>query len=165
MLHDVGLIGTWTWEPNLLGLTWFLSEVVPHLPSHLRIAVAGRTPDWLQAPAEVSLLGKVPDAASFLTGCAVVALTSRAGTGVQLKTIEALQLGLPAVATSLSMRGLNDWPPNLEIADDAVAFARLLAAHVAAVQAGDVRRVDGAVFMAAQRKALGLAITAGLSAL
>ena len=165
MIHDVGLIGTWTWEPNLKGLTWFLSEVVPHLPPYLRIAVAGRTPDGLVAPAQVNLLGKVPDAARFLTGCAVVALTSRAGTGVQLKTIEALQLGLPAVATSLSMRGLGQWPPNLTIADGAVAFAQLLAGHVAAVKAGDVRRIDGAVFMAAQRQALALAITAGLAAI
>ncbi len=165
VVYDVGLIGTWTWEPNLLGLTWFLSEVVPHLPPHLRIAVAGRTPEGLVVPAQVTLLGKVADAAGFLTGCAVVALTSRAGTGVQLKTIEALQLGLPAVATSLSMRGLGQWPPNLGIADDAATFARLLASHVDAVQAGDITRVDGSVFMTAQRQALALAITAGLAAI
>ena len=162
-LHDVGLIGTWTWEPNLIGLRWFLSEVVPHLPPGLRIAVAGRTPAGVVAPPNVSLLGRVPDAAHFLASCAVIALTSRAGTGVQLKTIEALQLGLPAVATSLSMRGLGEGPPNLVIADDAIAFARRLASHVAGVGAGDVRRVDGNIFMSAQRLALGQAIRAGLA--
>ncbi len=163
--HDAGLIGTWTWEPNFAGLDWFLSQVVPHLPADFNIAVAGRTPEGIDAPANVKLLGRVPDAASFLASCAVVALTSRAGTGVQLKTIEALQLGLPAVATPLSMRGLGDWPPNVVVAEEPDAFARSLAAHALAVRAGSVERVDGAVFMAAQRSALHAALTAGLAAI
>ncbi len=28
---DAALIGTWTWQPNRIGLDWFLGKVVPHL--------------------------------------------------------------------------------------------------------------------------------------
>ncbi|RVC46636.1 glycosyl transferase, partial [Mesorhizobium sp. M4B.F.Ca.ET.088.02.2.1] len=28
---DAALIGTWTWQPNRIGLDWFLQKVVPHL--------------------------------------------------------------------------------------------------------------------------------------
>jgi glycosyltransferase involved in cell wall biosynthesis len=163
-IHDVGLIGTWTWEPNLIGLKWFLDEVVPLLPRTLRIAVAGRIPAELDVPPNVELVGRVPDAAAFLGGCAVVALASRAGTGVQLKTIEALQLGLPAVATTLSMRGLGQPPANVRLADDPADFAGALVAQVAGVAAGDVKRSDGEAFMQAQAKALATAISAGLDA-
>ncbi len=161
--HDIGLIGTWTWEPNLIGLRWFLAEVAPRLPAHLTVAVAGRMPDSLAAPANVSFHGRVPDAAAFLADCAVVALASRAGTGVQLKTVEALQLGLPAVATTLSLRGFASLPANLRVADEPAAFAEALAAQVAGVRAGSIRRLDGDAFVAAQRLALSRAIEEGLS--
>jgi hypothetical protein len=161
-VHDIGLIGTWTWEPNLIGLKWFLAEVAPRLPSTLRIAVAGRTPADLAVPPHVTLLGRVPDASEFLGNCAAIALASRAGTGVQLKTIETLQLGLPAVATRLSMRGLGHPPANVRLADDPAAFAEALITHVADIAAGRVTRIDGSVFMQGQAAALADAIRAGL---
>ena len=39
---DAALIGTWTWQPNRIGLEWFLEKVVPHLPDEFRIAIAGK---------------------------------------------------------------------------------------------------------------------------
>lgn len=163
-VHDVGLIGTWTWEPNLIGLRWFLEEVAPLLPPSMRIAVAGRLPPRVAGPPNVALLGRVPDADAFLGGCRVIALASRAGTGVQLKTIETLGRGMPAVATSLSMRGLAGAPANVAVADDAPAFAAALAAQVAAVAAGRIGRLDGSGFIEAQRRALRESLDKGLSA-
>ena len=74
----------------------------------------------------MTLVGRVPSAEGFLRSCRLVALSSRAGTGVQLKTIEAMQLGLPAVATTLSCRGFTDMPANFTLADTAEDFARAL---------------------------------------
>lgn len=163
--HDIGLIGTWTWTPNRIGLDWFLREVCPLLPADLRVAVAGRLPDGMPPPPDnVALLGRVPDADAFLDGCCVVALTSRAGTGVQLKTIEAMQLGLPAVATTLSCRGFTRLPDNFIVADEPAAFARHLAGTVERVRGGDRLRRDGEAFMAGQRAALAAAIELGLVA-
>ncbi len=133
------------------------------MPAGLTVAVAGRLPEGLSAPPNVALLGRIPDAAQFLESCRVVALTSRAGTGVQLKTIETLSLGLPAVATPLSMRGLTDHPANIMLALEPAAFAQRLAEHVEAVRDGRVSRMDGAAFLAAQRKALRRALDQGLT--
>ena len=36
------LIGTWTWQPNRIGLDWFLGKVVPHLRPDFRIRIAGQ---------------------------------------------------------------------------------------------------------------------------
>lgn len=161
--YDIGLIGTWTWEPNLIGLKWFISEVMPLLPPTLNIAVAGRTPSDLKTPPNLLLLGRVPDASEFLANCAVTALASRAGTGVQLKTIETLQLGLPAVATSLSLRGLGMPPANVRLADEPATFALALIEHVAKVRSGHIPRLDGSVFMRSQSQALAQAIRTGLA--
>jgi glycosyltransferase involved in cell wall biosynthesis len=161
---DVGLIGTWTWGANLIGLEWFLREVCPRLPAGLAIAVAGRVPPELRPPPNVTFVGRVPSAGQFLRSCRLVALASRAGTGVQLKTIEAMQLGLPAVATPLSCRGFTALPANFTLADTAADFARAVTEAVAAIRAGDRRRLDGAAFIAGQRAALAAGLARGLSA-
>ena len=161
---DIGLIGTWTWGPNLIGLDWFLREVCPLLPEGIRVAVAGRVPPELRAPPNVTLVGRVPSAEGFLRSCRLVALSSRAGTGVQLKTIEAMQFGLPAVATTLSCRGFTAVPANFTLADTAADFARAVMERVAAIRAGDWERIDGAAFMAEQRIALAEGLARGLAA-
>jgi len=160
---DIGLIGTWTWGPNLIGLEWFLREICPLLPDDIRIAVAGRVPSELQAPMNVTLVGRVPSSGHFLRSCRLVALSSRAGTGVQLKTIEAMQLGLPAVATTLSCRGFTQLPENFTLADAAEDFARSVAERVRLIRAGDRQRIDGAAFMKGQRLALADGLARGLA--
>lgn len=161
---DIGLIGTWSWEPNRVGLEWFLREVCPLLPAGLRVAVAGRVPPDLRAPPNVTLIGRVPSAAAFLRSCRIVALSSRAGTGVQLKTVEAMQLGLPAVATALSCRGFSELPANFTLADTPQDFAAALVARLAAIGPGDRQRIDGAGFLAGQRAALSEGLARGLAA-
>ena len=165
--HDVGLIGTWTWEPNRIGLDWFLREVAPLLPADMSVAVAGRLPETTatSSPATVTLLGRVPDAGAFVASCRTMALTSRAGTGVQLKTVETFQIGKPAVATSLSLRGFTEIPANVRRADDAADFATALVDLVRDVRAGHIGDADGRVFLERQKRQMQAAITRGLAAL
>jgi glycosyltransferase involved in cell wall biosynthesis len=163
--YDIGLIGTWTWAPNFIGLDWFLREICPLLPADVTVAVAGRLPAAMAAtPPNVRLVGRVPAADAFLRSCRIVALSSRAGTGVQLKTIEAMQLGLPAVATKLSCRGFTAPPANFSFAETPQDFAAELVARLAVIRGGDPQRLDGAAFMAGQRRALAEALARGLAA-
>jgi len=164
-VHDIGLIGTWSWAPNFIGLDWFLREVCPLLPGDVTVAVAGRLPPGLEAPSpQVRLLGRVPDADDFLRSCRLVALSSRAGTGVQLKTVQAMQLGLPAVSTALSCRGFTEIPDNFTLADTPQAFADALTRRLAEIRAGDTQRRDGAAFLARQQAALAAGLARGLEA-
>ncbi len=158
--YDAGLIGTWTWQPNRIGLDWFFGQVVPRLPQGFSIAVAGRMPADMRAPAGVTFVGRVADAIEFARDCRVVPLISRAGSGVQLKTIEAFELGLPSVATSRSLRGIDAVPANCIVADDPGEFA-----HALAAAATDVRDVDPQRFRHSQRAALDRQIMVGLAAL
>ncbi|PSJ51699.1 glycosyltransferase [Kumtagia ephedrae] len=159
---DAALIGTWTWQPNRVGLSWFLDEVVPHLPDDFRIRIAGAIPAGLTSSQPgVRFVGRVPDAHDFIRRAACVPLISRGGTGVQLKTIETFELGLPSVATSSALRGIAEKPANCVVADDPRAFAAALRKAVAA----GPRHVDGRGFYEAQRAALDRAIARGLAAL
>ncbi|RWL47275.1 MAG: glycosyltransferase [Mesorhizobium sp.] len=158
---DAALIGTWTWQPNRIGLDWFLTKVVPHLKPDFRIRIAGNMPSGVtSAHPGVSFVGRVPDAQAFVRGGAVVPLISTAGSGVQLKTIETFELGLPSVATSRSLRGIGYRPDNCVVTDDPIAFAAALQAAAA-----NVRDVDGSAFHRRQLKALDAAIALGLEKL
>lgn len=163
---DVALIGTWTWRPNLAGLVWFLDEVLPLLTEDVSIAVAGRLPPGFAcADPRVKLVGRVPDAMAFLAAARCIALTSRTGTGVQLKTIETFQLGKPAVATRSSVRGFAELPTNCLVADDAQGFAAALGKLVLDVRSERTRPADGRAFAEAQAKGLREGVAAGLRAL
>jgi hypothetical protein len=158
---DAALIGTWTWQPNRIGLDWFLARVVPHLRPDFRVRIAGNMPSGITSTHPgVEFVGRVPDAQAFVRGGAVIPLISTAGSGVQLKTIEIFELGLPSVATSRSLRGIGYRPDNCVVADDPVAFAAALEAAVA-----DIRDVDGSAFHRRQVKALDAAIAVGLEKL
>lgn len=160
--YDAALIGTWSWQPNRIGLDWFLERVTPHLPPDFSVRIAGHVPgDVSSAHPGVRFVGRVPDAERFVCAAAVVPLISRAGTGVQLKTIEAFELGLPTVATRRSLRGIDHRPANCVVADEPEAFAAaLLKAARARLPA-----IDGSVFRDRQAAALDAAIARGLGAL
>ncbi|MEF2552360.1 glycosyltransferase family 4 protein [Aurantimonas sp. A2-1-M11] len=164
--QDVGLIGTWSWAPNRVGLDWFVATVVPLLPADIRVAIAGSfdgTPPRL--PDNVSFLGRVPDAQAFVGASRVLALATKGGTGIQLKTIEAFEEGMPAVATPQALRGVGAVPANVWIAEDPQAFADRLVELVTAEREGRAMRMDGAEFVRSQTAALDAGIAAGLDLL
>lgn len=164
--YDLALIGTWTWAPNRIGLEWFLSEVATRLPADFDIRVAGSTPEgFARRFPRARFVGRVPDAVEFVRAARVVPLASRAGTGVQLKTIETFELGLPSVATSSAVRGIASLPANCTVTNDPGAFADALAGKVDAMRNGKVLDVDGRAFHKAQRAGIAAALEKGLARL
>ncbi|URK88509.1 glycosyltransferase family 4 protein [Rhizobium sp. RCAM05350] len=163
--YDLALIGTWSWQPNRIGLDWFLSEVVPFLPADMSIGIAGQLPD---APAishpGIRLLGRVPDARAFVESGAVLPLISRGGTGVQLKTVETFELGMPCVATSASLRGIEALPDNCAVSDDPVRICLPVDREgQRRCRQGNRQRLSGSVFHQAQKTRLLEMMDEGLS--
>jgi glycosyltransferase involved in cell wall biosynthesis len=123
----VAVLGTWTWGPNLAGLRWLFEDVVPRLAGELEIVVGGRGAELLGSPPPgVRLVGRVPDAGEFLGSAGAVAVPAVAGSGVQVKTIDAIASGAPVVVTSVALRGIDDPPSQVRVADDAAGFAAAL---------------------------------------
>jgi hypothetical protein len=160
---DAGLIGTWSWAPNRVGLDWFLNEVAPHLPDDFTFAIAGKLPGNPHIKHQgATVLGRVKSALDFTRDCACLPLVSRAGTGVQLKTLEVFELGLPSVATASSVRGIAHVPDNCMITDDPKQFAQAL---VLAARNGQSADLDGRKFHASQKAQMLAALGVGLAKL
>lgn len=127
--RDIALLGSWTWSANRAGLDWFAAAVLPHLPLELTVGLAGKGADHLRGRRPgLEILGGVDDAFAHLLSGRVVAVPSRAGGGVQIKTLDAIASGRPLVATSVALRGLTALPATVHVHDDPAAFAARLAA-------------------------------------
>ncbi len=124
---DIGIIGSWTWNANMLGLKWFFQKVYPYLPEHLSIHVAGKGAEWLSGEYEnVHYCGFVPDVQEFMAQAKAIAIPSVAGGGVQIKTLDAIASGLPIVATPVALRGIFEYPSYIEVAEQPDKFAHIL---------------------------------------
>ena len=125
--YDIGLIGSWQWDVNRQGILWFLSDVLPHLPNNLTVAIAGSGSETLPTnDPRVKKLGRVPDAGQFMRACRALAVPTVVGSGIQLKTIEGISVGVPMVVTPLALRGINDAPSHVRTAQTGVEFAAAL---------------------------------------
>ena len=103
------LIGTWSWESNKLGLIWFLDNVVPLIDSNVRIEIAGKGADHILEKHSPRVLNKgfVYSSTEFLARANVIAIPSVAGSGIQIKTLEAIDAGAQIVGTAIAFRGIN----------------------------------------------------------
>jgi hypothetical protein len=129
---DISMIGSWIWKPNADGLRYFFDQIYPRLPSDLSIRVAGRGAEWLSGKySNVEYLGFVPNAQEFLAQARVVAIPSIRGGGIQLKSLEAIGLGLRVVATPFAVRGIVAPPTTVRLAESPEQFADSLQAAIA----------------------------------
>jgi glycosyltransferase involved in cell wall biosynthesis len=118
--------------PNFLGIFWFLTDVVPHIPE-LPIEIIGnvdqefrrRAPSLFREHAAM-FKGRIKDLHKAYCDAAAVLLPVTEGFGISIKTIEALSSGAPLVATPPAFRGMGIDPTklaNVSLACDPLGFA------------------------------------------
>ena len=127
---DMLFVGSNHW-PNLQGLRWFLDEVFfPHLAKHrTTLVVAGSVTEGGEWPVSpfIVYLGRVGDLAPLYAAARIALLPILEGGGSSVKTAEALVHGVPIVATSSALRGLDQvaWQ-GVVIADDPDDYGRAI---------------------------------------
>ena len=117
--------------PNVDAIQWFVAEVLPRVREAIpwiRLRVTGGNPPeavrCLAGP-NVQLLGRVPELAPVYASARVVVVPTRFGSGVKVKCLEALQYGVPVVATRVGAEGMHlEGAGVVDVADDPAEFAR-----------------------------------------
>lgn len=120
---------------NVESVVWFLREVAPKVPD-IDIKIVGNIDAGvrLAAPEEYRryrdwFVGRVDDVRRVYENARLVLLPMVNGFGLSIKTLEAMASGLPLIATSAALRGMQDDALALRdvtIADDPESFARAL---------------------------------------
>jgi hypothetical protein len=129
---DIGFVPGWLGgeqSTNTDGLKWFAAHVLPIIASrapHVRVLVTGRNPpaSIRQLSSErLVLVGNQPDLSGFYNRVRAVITPVRYGAGVKLKSVEAIQHGVPQVATSQGAEGIDAEPGAIAVADRPEEFA------------------------------------------
>jgi glycosyltransferase involved in cell wall biosynthesis len=138
---------------NVESVIWFLREAAPKAPG-VRVKIAGsvdagvraRAPEQYAAYKEW-FLGRVDDPGAVYAGARLVLLPTIGGTGLSIKTVEAMSSGLPLIATPQALRGMDPGASalgGLTIVETAEDFARALAAAATAPPLGESARAGAA---------------------
>ncbi len=121
------------WEANVSGLEWFLSKVWPLLLSvqpQMQIHIGGKSLEKKDRRYFQSGLinhGEVLNASEFMKHHGIGIVPLWAGSGLRMKLLEAMSLGIPCVTTSIGAQGLNvEHNKEVLIADTAQDFANAL---------------------------------------
>jgi len=122
-------VGSLDYQPNVDGLRWFVSEVLPEVRNRVpgsRLKVVGSGGDAmgrLDAPG-VEVLGAVDDVGAELSSANAVVVPILWGAGTRIKILEAFSCRVPVVSTTVGAEGLNlQDERELLISDDAQGFA------------------------------------------
>lgn len=105
-------IGSMEWQANEQGVLWFLQKVWPKILLEMPDAQfhfggkSLRKNDTRFFQIGVINHGEVEDAEAFMQNSGVMIVPIQAGSGIRMKTLEAMALGVSVVSTSIGAQGL-----------------------------------------------------------
>ncbi|HEX4160544.1 MAG TPA: glycosyltransferase [Rhizomicrobium sp.] len=103
------------------------ADMIPEIHDRVDIQVAGQVCDALRkGPQPFSLHGVVDSVADFYRSVDVVINPMLGGTGLKMKSLEALSFGRPLVATSDAMAGIVSNHPGHQLTDMSAVIDRLV---------------------------------------
>lgn len=126
-------VGTMYWPPNVDAVRWFSAEILPAIRQYLpdvQFQIVGAKPTQSvlalaeAQPGVVTVTGTVSDVRAFMAACGVFVVPLRAGSGMRVKILQAMAMGLPIVSTTIGAEGIavtNE--ENILLADTPQAFA------------------------------------------
>jgi len=129
-------LGGFDWPPNAEGAQWFMQHVWPRFldltDAEVKLRLVGGSPSAdLRSYADdprIEVPGYVQDISSLKRKSDVLIAPLLTGSGVRVKTVEAMAAGLPVVATTKGHEGLEAVAgTDLLVSDDPEMFARELA--------------------------------------
>lgn len=117
-----GIIGTADWQPTAAAMHALVDTVWPEVRRRVpaaRLVVAGRGTDklGLSSAEGVECIGEVSSSAEFLRGLSLLLFPLPRGSGMKVKVLEALAVGLPVVTTPAGAEGI-DADAGVVVTDD-----------------------------------------------
>lgn len=112
---------------NLIGAKWFIENVIPLLDDQdVNVQFAGKVCNGIPDSKNYVKLGFVDDLGELYRTAQIVINPIQGGTGLNIKTIEALGYSKPMVSTSIGAKGLPHPEKYMKIADDPRNFTDMI---------------------------------------
>lgn len=104
-------LGGFQHSPNVDGVEWFVSEILPkiwdHIPGIKFFIVGDNPPKEIQelSSEDIVITGYISDLSFFFENCRVFVAPLRYGAGIKGKICHSMSYGLPVVTTSIGAEG------------------------------------------------------------
>ena len=128
--HRLFSLASMNWKPNEEGIRWFVRESWPLIRQrhpNAEFQIAGRhTPPHFLAPLPkgIRIVGEVEDSEAFMRESGILVVPLLSGSGIRIKILEAMSLGVTIISTSIGAEGIPaTHKENILIADTPQAFA------------------------------------------
>ncbi|MCE5324481.1 glycosyltransferase family 4 protein [bacterium] len=129
--NNILSIGTMYWPPNIDSMLYFCRDIYPLVKAKMpecTLTIAGQRPvesiKALASDPSVAVIGYVSDSRDLAKDCGAFIVPLRSGSGVRVKILNALAMGLPVVSTSVGAEGLEvESGRHLMLADSPADFA------------------------------------------
>lgn len=112
-------LGSMDWLPNKEAVMWLLNSIWPqvhHQFPEWKLHLAGKKmpKEWQRETETLKVEGEVDSAITYMAEYAVMIVPLQSGSGIRIKTIEAMALGKAVITTSVGLLGL-DLEPDKEV--------------------------------------------------
>ncbi|MGV3630194.1 MAG: glycosyltransferase family 4 protein [Bacteroidota bacterium] len=114
--NDFFFIGSMSWKPNVEAVRWIVNSIAPRLHKFLpeaKIHIAGSAmPKSMKEKKTRNVVfhGKVPNMLDFMSKHGTLIVPLKSGSGVRIKILEALSIGVPVISTEKGKEGINLTP-------------------------------------------------------
>jgi glycosyltransferase involved in cell wall biosynthesis len=110
----ITFIGKMDYPPNPYAVLYFIKEILPEIEKNysgqFKFQVIGaKTPEWMfkLSNEKIKIVGEVEDIRPYLGESKVFVAPLKFGSGIKVKILEAMALGVPVVTTSVGIQGMN----------------------------------------------------------
>ena len=113
-------------KPNILSIKWFIDKILPiikKMDQESKFYIAGNICNQLEDSDRYIKLGKVEQVDEFYKRVKFVVCPIISGTGLNIKSIEALSYKKPIIATTIGAKGLEDAKKAMVVTDKEEEFA------------------------------------------
>tara|TARA_B100000530_G_scaffold332791_2_gene279680 strand:- start:150 stop:1313 length:1164 start_codon:yes stop_codon:yes gene_type:complete len=108
--NSIAHLGSMDWKPNIQGINWFLNYVKPKLQKEdINIYIAGKnmpTKYFKHQDTKTIIEGKIDNAKEYIKNKEIIFVPLFSGSGIRIKILEAMALGIPVVSTSKGAEGI-----------------------------------------------------------
>jgi len=124
-------LGSMDWKPNQEGLDWFLKNVQPKLARrNIKIFIAGKNMPhqyFNYKNSKTKIEGRIKNAETYIKNKEILFVPLLSGSGIRIKILEAMALGIPVVSTSKGAQGIPCTNgENILIADSVSTFEQAI---------------------------------------
>lgn len=104
--HRLAFVGSFSHQPNVEGIDWYMNEVLPLLQKAPILEIIGKGWPTKYKTKDINTLGFVDDLHEVTSG-SIMIVPILSGSGMRMKILEAAAMSMPIITTTVGVEGLN----------------------------------------------------------